>query len=510
MHRLSFPAVLCAVSLLPAAAVAQTTAASSKATTSTPLKKAITVAPRMQVLPTVATSEWPDQNSVQASERVDTPLDQIHFDGSTVPPLPHPEALLTDPFGWNTALRRKGIALLMDNTNEFTGAITKPTPGYGLRQGSSNAGQYSFETDIDWEKLAGVRGFSTHTVMVGRYGIPASRMFGDNLNPSSEIYGAGGNVVVHLVYAYGEETLAHGHFDIVAGRIPFLNDFSSNPLYCTFMNNAFCGNPKAAGENTAHSSYPDGVWATRVRVRPTTHTYIQAGVYFSQAGIYGNTQYRTGFKFNGADINGESIPVEAGWEPVFGADKLPGHYKVGYAVDTIDHNDTYYDSNGNAFALSGLPARKLHGSWAAWFLADQMVWRHHNAANKEAGLTLVAGFYANSPRNSTRAQQYQMGFVDSGLLRARPFDTIGINFMYVKVANNVTSTQILQMEQGQPLLNGSYGPQSFGEVLEATYRIRVMRGVTFAPDFQYFIRPGAQAALRNAAMLGFRSHIQFF
>jgi len=264
----------------------------------------------MQVLPTVATSEWPDQNSVQASERVDTPLDQIHFDGSTVPPLPHPEALLTDPFGWNTALRRKGIALLMDNTNEFTGAITKPTPGYGLRQGSSNAGQYSFETDIDWEKLAGVRGFSTHTVMVGRYGIPASRMFGDNLNPSSEIYGAGGNVVVHLVYAYGEETLAHGHFDIVAGRIPFLNDFSSNPLYCTFMNNAFCGNPKAAGENTAHSSYPDGVWATRVRVRPTTHTYIQAGVYFSQAGIYGNTQYRTGFKFNGADINGESIPVE--------------------------------------------------------------------------------------------------------------------------------------------------------------------------------------------------------
>ncbi|GAD26028.1 porin [Gluconobacter thailandicus F149-1 = NBRC 100600] len=61
-----------------------------------------------------------------------------------------------------------------------------------------------------------------------------------------------------------------------------------------------------------------------------------------------------------------------------------------------------------------------------------------------------------------------------------------------------------------PLMNGSYGIQNYGEVLEANYRIHVMRGVTFAPDFQYYFRPGGQSALHNAAMLGFKSHIQFF
>ncbi|OUI81544.1 porin [Gluconobacter sp. DsW_056] len=453
---------------------------------------------------------WPSENSELPSERVNTPLNQIYFGNEWVPPLPRPEALLVDPFGWNTWLRDRGIALTMDTTNEFSGAITSPTPGYGLKQGSSNAGQYSLENDIDWEKLANVRGFSTHALVVGRYGIPASRMFGDNLNPSSEIYGAGGNVVVHLVYAYAEETIAKGRVDLAGGRIPFLNDFSSNPLYCTFQNNAFCGNPKASSDNTTHSSYPDASWAFRVRTRPTISTYIQTGVYFAQAGIYGNTQFRTGFKFNGADIHGEAIPVEAGWEPLFGKDKLPGHYKVGYAIDNAPHKDNYYDVNGQPYAISGLPARTVNYSWSAWVLADQMVLRHHVKGNADAGLILLGGMYANSPRTQLRGQQYFAGLIDTGFWAARPLDTIGINFSYVRVAKNATATERLQALYGMPLMAGSLTPQTFGEVLEATYRIHVMRGVTFAPDFQYYFRPGAQKALKDAAMLGFKSHIQFF
>ncbi|GAN52901.1 carbohydrate porin [Tanticharoenia sakaeratensis] len=449
------------------------------------------------------------QNSEEPSERVNAQLGQFTSPQDITPPLPQPEAILTDPFGWNTYLRNRGVAFTFDNTNEFTGAITKPTPGYGLRQGSSNAGQYSMESDIDWERLAGWRGFSTHAVIVGRYGIPASRMFGDNLNPSSEIYGAGGNVAVHFVYGYGEETLFNGHLDIIAGRIPFLNDFSSNPLYCNFMNNAFCGNPKASSDNIAHSSYPDAVWSTRIRVRPTKTTYIQTGVYFAQAGIYGNTQYRTGFKFNGADINGEAIPVEAGWEPIFSKGTLPGHYKLGFAWDTTDHKDTYYDGYGNPYVLSGLDPRRNHGSWAAWALADQMLY-HHKGGAPAAGLTAIAGAYFNSQRTSTRAQQYEIGLLDRGFWASRPLDAVGANFSYVRVAPKVGQTQALQLQYDDPLLNGSYGVQKYGMVLELLYQIHVFRGVTFAPDFQYYWRPGAQEVLHNAAMLGFKSHIQFF
>ncbi|WP_246495585.1 carbohydrate porin [Ameyamaea chiangmaiensis] len=452
------------------------------------------------------------QTSLNPSVRVNTPLNTKAFGESSVPPLPHPEAVWEDPFGWNTWLRDRGVAFLLDNRNEFAGIVGPVTHSYGLRKGSSSAGQYAFENDIDWERLAGIRGFSTHALVVGRYGIPASRMFGDNVNPSQEIYGAGGNVAVHFVYGYGEETFGHGRFDVAAGRIPFLNDFSSNPLYCNYMNNAFCGNPKAASDNTAHSSYPDAVWAARFRLRPTTHTYIQTGVYFSQAGIYGVKQYRTGFKLNGADINGESIPVEIGWEPVFGHGTLPGHYKLGYARDTIDHSDNYYDGNGRPYALTGLTPRKDHGANAAWLLVDQMLY-HFDKGTPDAGVTFLGGMYYNSERSSMRSQQYQAGVLARGFWAARPKDGAGLNFAYTRVSGQAARTQELQLMQGVlpgSLLNGSYGPQSYGMVLEANYQIHVYRGITVSPDFQYYFHPGAQRVLRDTAVLGVWSHFELF
>ncbi|NVN12242.1 carbohydrate porin [Nguyenibacter vanlangensis] len=453
------------------------------------------------------------QTSLNPSIRVATPLNQTPFaPGSSVPPLPQPEALWPDPFGWNTWLRDRGVAILLDNTNEFTGNIGSVTPGYGLRMGSSNAGQYGLENDIDWEKLAGWTGFSTHAVAVGRYGIPASRMFGDNMDPSSEIYGGGGNVFFHFVYGYGEETLWKGRFDVAAGRIPFLNDFSSNPLYCNFMNNAFCGNPKASSDNTAHSSYPDSNWALRLRFRPTTTTYIQTGVYFDQAGIYGVQQYRTGLKFNGADINGETVPVEIGWEPTFGHGTLPGHYKFGYARDTVDHKDVYYDGFGNAWALTGLPPRQDHGANAAWFLVDQML-HHFKGGASDAGVTFLGGFYYNTEKISMRSEQYEAGFLARGFWAARPHDAIGVNFSYIRVSPLASKTQTLQLLEGVApgsLLNGAYGPQSYGMNLEANYQIHVYRGITFAPDFQYYFNPGGQRVLHDTAMLGFKSHIELF
>ena len=46
--------------------------------------------------------------------------------------------------------------------------------------------------------------------------------------------------------------------------------------------------------------------------------------------------------------------------------------------------------------------------------------------------------------------------------------------------------------------------------IELNYQIHVYRGVTFAPDFQYFIRPNAQKNLPDAALFGFKSHIELF
>ncbi|NPD67742.1 carbohydrate porin [Lichenicola cladoniae] len=451
------------------------------------------------------------QTSLNPSARVSTPLGvALPASVTAVPPLPAPEALFGDMFGTGE-LRKAGIDLLLDDTNEFSGIVSGP------RKGSTNAGQYAFETDIDWQRLAGLSGFSTHSVVVGRYGIPASRIFGDNLNPSQEIYGAGGNVAVHLVYAYGEETLAGGRFDITAGRIPFLNDFSASPLYCNFMNNSFCGNPKASSDNTAHSSYPDGGWATRVRVRPTKSTYIQTGIFFTEANIYSATNgFRSGFRFSSAQINGEAFPVEVGYEPMFGPDKLPGHYKLGFAYDNQNHKDGFFDVNGSALGQTGLPPRQRKGTTAAWVLVDQMLLR--NGPGNTNGLIVLGGFYHNDPSTSTRNDQYEVALLDQGFWKARPKDLVGVAFNYLQVSNALTRTEELQQELGLPITgNGGQfyndstpGIQSHTMDIEATYQIHVMRGVTFAPDFQYFIRPNAQTNLHDAALLGFKTHIELF
>jgi len=451
------------------------------------------------------------QTSLEPSARVSTPLGADMFNGDAVPALPAPDALAPNMFGIGKTLRDRGIAILLDNTNEFSGAIS------GAHKGSSNAGQYALETDIDWQKLAGLRGFSTHSVVVGRYGIPASRMFGDNLNPSSEIYGSGGNVVVHLVYAYGEETVAGGRVDVAAGWIPLLNDFSASPLYCNFMNNAFCGNPKASSDNSSHSSYPDAGWAIRARVRPTQDTYIQSGIYFSQANIYQPTEgYRSGFRFDAAQISGEAFPIEIGWEPAFGPQHLPGHYKIGFAYDNNEHADDYFDVNGSARAQTGLDARQRKGASSEWVLVDQMLLRH--GAGDTNGLIALAGFYHNDPSTSTREDEYEIGLIDHGFWKARPKDGIAVAFSYTKVSGVLASTEELQQELGMPITgtggqfydDSAPGVQTHTMTIEADYQIHVMRGVTFAPDFQYFIRPNAQGNLPNAAMLGFKSHIELF
>ena len=450
------------------------------------------------------------QTSLNPSTRVSTPVGQLAGGGSSVPPLPQPEALFPDLFGFGPGLRNAGIAVLLDNVNEFDGIISGP------HKGTTNAGQYALETDIDWERLAGVRGLSTHTVVVGRYGIPASRIFGDNINPSQEIYGAGGNVAVHLVYAYAEETLAQGRADFAAGRIPFLNDFSASPLYCNFQNNAFCGNPKSSSDNIAHSSYPDAGWALRARVRPTTGTYIQSGIYFDESGIYTNQFQRSGFRFDSQQIEGETFPVELGWEPSFGPDKLPGHYKLGFAYDNIHHTDNYFDTNGAAFAQTGLKPRQLRGSTAEWVLFDQMLVR--NGPGATDGIIAFGGYYHNDPASALRGDQYEIAALDHAFWKARPFDTIAVAFSYISVPNALTKTEELQQELGQSITGtGSQfyndslpGIQTHTMNIEADYQIHVMRGVTFAPDFQYFFRPNAQGNLHDAALLGFKSHIELF
>ncbi|GBQ08313.1 carbohydrate porin [Saccharibacter floricola] len=441
-------------------------------------------------------------------ERVDTPL-PLH-DGFTtaVPPFARPEALFPHGFGMTDWLRDRGIAFLLDNMNEFAGAITKPTPGFpNYKQGASNAGQYAMSLNIDWERILGLRGFSTHSIAVGRYGTTANRMFGDWLNHASEDYGGGGNVVVHLVMLYGEETLWGGRLDIAAGRMAEMSDFQNSPLFCNFQNGSICGRPKAATDSSFTSGYPASVWGGRIRGRPWRSIYVQAGVYAAERGIYSAAEHRTGFAWLNRHINGVRVPFEIGFEPVF-YHAYPGHLKIGGVLMTAPSADNYFDRNGAPFALSRLAPRTHRNNFGAWIMADQHIMNHYH--NNKRGITVLGGFLYNDRQTALREWEAYGAVIDRGIFRSRPYDTLGISFTYEKMPIGVQKTGELLIAQNRPLPNHATGVQRHTSVFEVNYAIHVMRGVIFQPLMEYYFRPNGQGNLRDAALLGFKSHIEIF
>ena len=413
-------------------------------------------------------------------------------------PAPAPERLLPDPGGVRARLSRVGIDLIFDWIAEVAG-----NPTGGTRQSSSYAGQVGFEADIDWNKLAGIPGLSTHTVIVNRQGSNLGTNFGDNLNQTQEIYGAGGDTVVHLVYAYAEESLLGGRVDIAVGRMPLLNDFAASPLYCNFINNSLCGNPKLLpSADIGISSYPDAVWGGRVRARPTSNTYIQTGVYEVNQGLYSYKNFRSGFKFDGSQDSGVEIPVEIAYEPAVGANAMPGHYKLGFAYDTSTNNQFY---NNLAQLRSGV--RGTGNKTSYWALADQMIVR--NGPGAADGVILLAGFTHADPKLSGYSNQFFAGILDRDFWAARPQDTIGLLFNYANVSGALGNEQGLDQTFGLPIANGATGKQTSQQIIELNYDIHVYRGVNFQPLFQYYFRPNAQSNIKDAAVLGFKSHIVF-
>lgn len=465
----------------------------------------------MMVCGQATAQTFQDNSNSDTKLRVATPLMAHPSNSPVVPAFSRPEAMFSDPFGMTSWLRARGIALTMDNTNEYTDAISAPTSGHpNYRQGSSNAGQVNTALHINWEKIIGLKGFATHALFTSRYGTTANRMMGDWLAHSSEIYGGGGNVVVHLVTAYGEENLLGGRVSIAGGRLTEMSEFSASSLFCNFQNNSFCGRPKAAIDNQYITSYPAGEWGFRVRGRPSRYIYIQAGVYFAERGIYANSQHRTGFHFNSSNIVGQLAPVEFGWEPLFGRQhKLPGHYKIGAQLISAPNPDNYYDDAGQPYAISGKTARNHQQTWSTWFEIDQKL-LHHSYSNAEGGLTTMAGVIYNDPRTSLRNYETYVAFVDRGFLRSRPYDSLGVVMTYVKIAPGVSATDMLDLnmvpEKTAP--NHATGVQGHATIFETDYQIHVMRGVVLAPDFQIYFHPNAQRNLKNVEFIGFKSQIQ--
>ncbi len=401
-----------------------------------------------------------------------------------------------------TSLLAHGVNLQVNAVTELAGNVTG-----GTRQGATFANQVGVDLDINWERLAGLTGFSTHGILVNRSGSSDSTLFGDHLLPVQEIYGSGGEVGVHFVSLYGQETLLNGRVDLAAGRMNVENDFASSALYCSYMNNDLCGDPKALpGGDIGHSAFPDAVWAARLKLKPTAQTVFKIGVYEVNQGLYTDKYYRTGLEFDTSQDSGVYVPVEVAWEPTFGADKLPGHYKLGIGYDTSPGHQDF----GNVLAadgVTGFTARVRSGATQVWVLADQMLVR--NGKGDANGLVVLGGFVHNDSNDTAYARPYFGGLIDAGFWAMRPKDSVAFLMTYVEISGRLGEVETVEENLGLPISNSATGIQTHEAVLEANYKAVIYRGVSLQPDFQYLFRPNAQANIKDAAVFGARANVEF-
>lgn len=451
---------------------------------------------------TLALLAWPAVAFTAAAQAPDNTSGFTFFPQALDPAAPsfvppNGEHLLGDWGGIRPQLESHGIYLQLSAIAEFAGNTG------GVRQGATSANQIAFSADIDWQRLAGVTGFSTHVILVNRSGANDSHLFGDNVAPVQEIYGAGGDVAVHLVSAYAEEALFDRRLDLAAGWMNVENDFASSPLYCNYMNNALCGDPKALpGGDIGHSAYPDAVWGGRIRVRPTPDTYVVTGVYEVNQDLYSQAD-SSGLQFGVPRDSGVYVPVQFGYEPKIGADRLPGHYVIGFGYDS-----SKFRAFSDALpASAGQSTPSYTGNTQFWLLADQMLMR--NGPGDRDGLIVLGGFIHNNAVNSPYQDQYFAGLLDYAFWHARPKDGVGLLFTYISMSGVLGKVQTEESELGLPFSNAATGIQTHEMILEVNYNIHLYRGLEFRPEFQYIIRPNAQANIRNAAVFGFKTNVQF-
>ena len=410
--------------------------------------------------------------------------------------------------GMRTSLAGRGIDLGFVYESQTAGVVSG-----GLRRGVDYTQSVDVAADVDWAKLVGLRGLSTHIGLVERAGRNASRDYvGEQVNQVQQLYGGGGDVLTHLVYLYAEQKLLDSTLNVKAGRLYVNRDFATSPIYCEFLSLSFCPGPRPLVLQDSFTVFPNSTWGGRVQGSPMPSVYLEAGAYQVRPQFGG----RSGLNWSLNGTTGVSVPVELGWEPRFGGDQLQGHYKVGGLYDTSAYPDLSAGQYGSLLMRSSDTGNigRRQGQAMAYTLVDQMILR--TGPNGTDGVIAFAGYAYADPRTAAIGQEAFGGIYARGVIPARPGDSIGVSASWFEASRYLTATQKLQRSLGKPVSAGlgtsilpSGDVQGHEIVLEARYAAKLSTGILLTSDLQYVIRPNETAQRRSAAVAGLQVLLDF-
>lgn len=399
----------------------------------------------------------------------------------------------------NDYLDKYGIQLGLNWVTETAGVVHG-----GRRNGADFTQQITFSVDMDWEKIAGLKGFSTHMIVMNRSGRNASADYvGDTQIQAQEVYGGGYSRLFHIYDVYGEQKLWNGRVDIKVGRMSVGDDFAHSPMACQFMILSTCGHPRSTQSQQGFSDWPGAVWGGRILVNMTPNSYFEVGAYQSTPWPQGGA---TGFYWGTKGTTGAFVPVEFGYNPDIGKHHLVGSIHIGAGIDS---------SHFQTWSSQILNNNKKDYRTQFWIQSYQMIYRHD--AIDDHGLFVLANYGHDSTTTSTFKDFYNFGFLDRGFWKGRAYDQIGVMFTYYTIPHALRHAQQFQVAHGAPLngngvfalLNGAPGVQGDSILFEANYGFAAYRGIMIMPVFEYFHHVAATKAYKDATIVGLKTNVTF-
>ncbi len=326
--------------------------------------------------------------------------------------------------GNRTQLENDGVKFDVNYTMESASNL-----GGGADTNTSTMARYSdqrvFGVNLDLQKLLNWQDAEFQLTITNRDGQNVADQVADPrtgmLSSPQEVYGRG------QTWRLTQFWLRKGLFDdavnLKAGRVTVGEDFDN--FDSKFQNLAF-GSGQAGNWRGDHwYNWPVSQWGGRVRINFTPEVFLQVGFYNQNPYNYDRGD---GFRLEFNPPEGNLVPVELGWKPLLGADKLPGNYRLGY----------YYSStNDNVYGCwrDGGYQGKDH-AYGGYILVQQQLTAQGGASDRGIALTVQA--VMNDHKTSKTDNYQSIALTWKGPFDARPQDEIGIGAGRIHINSSYT------------------------------------------------------------------------
>jgi porin len=396
--------------------------------------------------------------------------------------LPSRQHLFGDWGGERTALAEKGI-----NFDFFYITDLEGNPTGGLQQAQAGWERLRGTLDINFDRMISWQGLSVHATGLWQSGANLGAKIGTLANPSDLVSAH----TTRLDSFWVQQLIFDKKLRIRVGQLAGL-DFYGNQDY----GGAWLIEPMGYAFGNLFSSIfesfnPAGTPGVEVRIAPKKGFYVKSAVMSGNRDPY--HQDPTGTNFTIKDS--VNFLFEAGYllhPPDDGTSgsagtvatkTYPGSYKFGGIYNGGKFPDT-----------AGV---KSTGNYLIYGMASQAIFR--TDAGLIRGLDATVGFDYSPDDVARENVQITVGGRFNAPIASRKNDRVGVALVYSKISDSFSSFGVL--------LGGA--PLGSEKAVELNYSLQVTPYWYVQPVFQYYVDVGANGALPNAAVLGFRTKVNF-